>query len=119
MSTATPTGPGGPGPYVPNYLVQSILVTIFCCLPTGIAAIVFASQVNAKLAAGDISGAQASSANAKKWIMISLIAGIIVIGLTILMQCVFVGAAISNMEQIEGQMIEQMNTVPSPTPVAE
>lgn len=34
--------------------------------------------------------------------MIALIAGIIVIGLTILMQCVFVGAAVSNMEQIEG-----------------
>lgn len=28
----------GPIPSIPNYLVQSILVTIFCCLPFGIAA---------------------------------------------------------------------------------
>src|SRR5882672_10526815 len=31
-----------PGVKVPNYLVQSILVTLCCCLPFGIAAIVFA-----------------------------------------------------------------------------
>ena len=34
-----------------NWLVESILVTIFCCLPFGIAGIVFASQVNSKFAA--------------------------------------------------------------------
>jgi len=50
---------------VPNYLVQSILVTIFCCLPFGIPAIVFAAQVNGKLAAGDRMGALESSRKAK------------------------------------------------------
>ena len=39
-----------------NWLVESILVTIFCCLPFGIAGIVFASQVNSKWAAGDYNG---------------------------------------------------------------
>lgn len=63
-----------PVPRVRDYLVQSVLVTIFCCLPFGIVAIVFASQVNAKLAVGDIAGAKESSANAKKWINISVIA---------------------------------------------
>ena len=52
---------------VPNYLVQAILVTIFCCLPFGIVAIVFAAQVNGKLQAGDISGAMESSRKAKMW----------------------------------------------------
>ncbi len=52
---------------VPNYLVQAILVTLFCCLPLGIAAIVFAAQVNGKLAAGDFYGAQESSDKAKMW----------------------------------------------------
>ena len=42
---------------IPNYLVQAILVTVFCCLPFGIPAIVFAAQVNSKVAAGDIHGA--------------------------------------------------------------
>ena len=48
---APPAAPGQPT-QVPNYLVQSILVTIFCCLPFGIAAIVFAAQVNGKIEAG-------------------------------------------------------------------
>jgi hypothetical protein len=52
---------------VPTYLAQSILVTLFCCLPFGIAAIVFAAQVNSKLQAGDVAGARESSRKAKKW----------------------------------------------------
>ncbi|MES2882212.1 MAG: CD225/dispanin family protein, partial [Bacteroidota bacterium] len=35
-----------------NWLVESILVTIFCCLPFGIVGIVNAAQVNSKFAAG-------------------------------------------------------------------
>ena len=54
-------------PQVPNYLAQSILVTLFCCLPFGIPAIVFAAQVNGKLQAGDVAGAQESSRKAKMW----------------------------------------------------
>src|SRR5215813_14996770 len=45
-----------PGPAVPaiqTYLVPAILVTLFCFLPTGVAAIVFASQVSSKRDAGD------------------------------------------------------------------
>ena len=54
-----------PGATVPNYLVFAILATIFCCLPTGIPAIVYAAQVNGKLQAGDFAGAQAASKSAK------------------------------------------------------
>jgi hypothetical protein len=50
-----------------NWLVESILVTIFCCLPFGIAGIVFASQVNSKYAAGDYAGALQASRDAAKW----------------------------------------------------
>ncbi len=60
-----------PGATVPNYLVFAILTTVFCCLPTGIPAIVFAAQVNGKLQAGDFAGAQAASKNAKMWCWIS------------------------------------------------
>ena len=52
---------------ISNYLVQAILVTIFCCLPFGIVAIVFAAQVNGKIQAGDIDGAMESSRKAKMW----------------------------------------------------
>jgi hypothetical protein len=69
--------PGGVPP-VSNYLVPAILVTVLCCLPTGIAAIVFAAQVNTKLAAGDVAGAQESSRKAKMWCWISAGAGVAV-----------------------------------------
>ena len=78
----TPSGTpsGTPGRYdVPNYLVQSILVTIFCCLPLGIAAIVFAAQVNGKLASGDHAGAVKTSGTAKTLCWIAFGLGIAVI----------------------------------------
>lgn len=64
-------------PNIPNYLVQSILVTIFCCLPLGIVSIVFAAQVNGKAAAGDIAGAMAASKQAKTfaWVAFGIGAG--------------------------------------------
>ena len=60
-----------PGTTIPNYLVFAILSTVLCCLPTGIPAIVYASQVNTKLQLGDMAGAQAASNNAKMWCWIS------------------------------------------------
>jgi hypothetical protein len=63
---------------VPNYLVFAILVTVLCCLPAGIPAIVYAAQVNGKLQAGDIAGAQLASKNAKMWCMISAGVGLAV-----------------------------------------
>lgn len=35
-----------PSPPIPNYLVQSILVTLLCCVPLGVPAIVYSSMVN-------------------------------------------------------------------------
>jgi hypothetical protein len=64
------------GPPIPNYLVQAILVTIFCCLPFGIVSIIYAAQVNSKLAVGDVAGAMASSRSAKLWAWISFGVGI-------------------------------------------
>jgi hypothetical protein len=62
---------------VPNYMVWAILVTLFCFLPTGIVAIVFASQVSSKLAAGDRAGAVEASNKAKMWTIISVVVGIV------------------------------------------
>jgi predicted Zn finger-like uncharacterized protein len=61
---------------VPNYLVHAILVTLFCCLPFGIVAIVYAAQVNGKLSGGDIDGAMESSRKAKMWSWISFGVGL-------------------------------------------
>ena len=70
-----------PGATVPNYLVFAILATVLCCLPTGIAAIVYAAQVNGKLQAGDLAGAQTASKNAKMWCLISLGLGLALMAL--------------------------------------
>ena len=70
--------------YVPNHLVWAILSTLFCCLPLGIVSIVFAAQVNGKLAAGDVAGAQEASDKAKTWAMWSAIAGVSLVVLYII-----------------------------------
>ena len=56
-----------PPAHVPNYLLQAILVTVFCCLPFGIVSIVYAAQVNGKVASGDMAGAREASAKARTW----------------------------------------------------
>jgi uncharacterized paraquat-inducible protein A len=61
---------------IPNYLAQAILCTIFCCLPFGIPAIIFAAQVNTKAAAGDIQGALDSSRKARMWCWIAFAVGV-------------------------------------------
>ena len=80
-------------PYVPNYLVQAIIVTVFCCIPFGIVAIVFAAQVNTKLAWNDIPGAVSSSQNAKKWCWIAFGTGIVTKGLIFGIQIINIALA--------------------------
>lgn len=79
----TPPPPGGgagpAGGPPPNYLIPAILVTLLCCLPGGIASIIFATQVNSKYAAGDIAGAMEASKKAKMWTMISAGVGLVFI----------------------------------------
>lgn len=62
---------------VPNHMVGAILSTVFCCLIGGIISIIYASQVNTKLAQGDIAGAQAASRTANGWIIANVCLGIL------------------------------------------
>lgn len=75
----TSYAPQPPQSQVPNYLVPAILTTLFCCLPFGIVSIVYAAQVNGKLAVGDRPGALQSSRNAKTWAWISLGSGLVLL----------------------------------------
>jgi len=54
-----------------TWLVESILATIFCCLPFGIAGIVNAANVSSRFNAGDLDGAINASQQAGKWTKIS------------------------------------------------
>ena len=64
---------------IPNYLVQSILVTILCCWPFGIPAIVYAAKVDDFVARGDIAGAMDASRKAKTWAWVSFGCGMLAI----------------------------------------
>lgn len=70
-----PQQPYGQQPYapgavqnVPDYLIWSILATLFCCLIPGIAAIVKAASANGKKNAGDYYGAMQDANAAKTWL---------------------------------------------------
>lgn len=74
-----------------NYLVWAILATVLCCLPTGIASIIFATQVNSKWDTGDFAGAAESSKKAKQWTIISAVLGIVGGVISIILQFVVAG----------------------------
>ena len=78
------SGPAAAGAQIPNYLWQSIVVTLCCCLPLGIVSIIFAAQVNSKLAQGDIVGARDASQKAKMFALIGFGVGIVVIILSMI-----------------------------------
>lgn len=62
---------------VQNYLIPAILSTIFCCLPLGVVSIIFATQVNSKVAAGDMVGAAEASKKAKMFMFIAVGLGVL------------------------------------------
>jgi hypothetical protein len=82
-------------PSVPpkSWMVESILVTLFCCLPFGIAGIVNASKVESKFYAGDIAGAKRASDEAGKWTKVSFFIGIGVVVLYAILMAVGVAAS--------------------------
>lgn len=73
QSPGTPERPVGTRKHLPydqmprTWLVESILVTFFCCMPFGIAGIINAARVETRYNAGDVEGAIRSSHEAAKW----------------------------------------------------
>lgn len=60
------------------YLVLSIITTLCCCLPAGVAGIVFSVKINSAMNAGDYLGAQKAAKTAKICIIVSAVLGVIV-----------------------------------------
>ncbi len=67
--------------YVPprpdNYLAWSIVVTVMCCIPFGIVAIIKSCEVNTAYDQGRYEQAEKSSNAAKNWILVSVITGLL------------------------------------------
>lgn len=81
------------GANIPNYLWQSIAVTLCCCLPFGVVAIVYAAQVKSKAGVGDIAGAQEASNKAKMWCWIGFGIGIVINLIAVVVQFIAIGAS--------------------------
>ena len=73
-----------PAEPIQDYLAFAILTTLFCCLPFGIVAIVYAAKVGSLKSAGDLTGALAMSKKAKLWTWLTFGAGLAVTALTVL-----------------------------------
>ena len=73
-----------------TWMVESILVTCFCCLPLGIVGIVNASKVSSLFASGNYEEALRASLEAKKWIKIGFIVGLI----SVILYLIFNGIAL-------------------------
>lgn len=59
-----------------NYLVESILVLIFCCLPFGIVGLINAAKVESAFYSGDEDEALRLSYEAGKWVKIGFFTGL-------------------------------------------
>lgn len=83
-----PQQPSGPIPQgtVPNYLVFSILSLVCCGGVFAIPALIYSTQVDNKLAAGDYDGAVEASEKAKMWVIIAVALGVICGGLLTVIQ---------------------------------
>ena len=63
-----------------NWLVESILVTVMCCLVFGLVGIIYATKVESLYYAGDYEGAEQAAKNAKMWTAIGFFS-VLVIGI--------------------------------------
>lgn len=73
------TAPSAPPALPPkNWLVESILVTILCCLPFGIVGIIHATKVESLWNSGQRDAAVKASQDAGKWVKIGFFTGLAV-----------------------------------------
>ena len=91
----TPPPPSGTPDKVPNYLIPAI-ISALCCFPLGIISIIFAAQVNGKVAAGDVTGALDASKKAKLFSIIFIALGVVLWGCYFIFGAGIVGLSILN-----------------------
>lgn len=70
-------GAYAPAQAVPNYLPWAIAATVLCCLPTGVAAIVYASKATSAQNVGNYDEAKKAADSAKIWLIVSVILGLV------------------------------------------
>lgn len=91
-----------PGRPPKTWLVESILVTLFCCLPLGIAGIINASKVESRYYGGDVVGAERASKEARRWTLIGLVVAAVIAAIYIVLILLGVATAVNlpNAQQV-------------------
>ncbi|MFD0775352.1 CD225/dispanin family protein [Streptomonospora algeriensis] len=69
--------PGAGGTEPPNDFLVPAILSMFCCFPFAIPAILSAAKVNAQWNLGDYAGAQERAAKAKRFTLIAVIIGVV------------------------------------------
>lgn len=59
-----------------TWLVESILATLFCCIPFGIVGLIYSTQISSYFNHGNYAAAEEASRNAGKWTKIAFFTGI-------------------------------------------
>lgn len=72
-------------PCPPTYLVWSILMTVLCCNPFGIVAIIMGARVNSKYRNYDFEGAKRTSETTALWVIMTIVTSLMLAPLSILM----------------------------------
>ncbi len=68
-----------------TYLVWSILITLLCCTPLSIAAIVTGAITNSRYNSGDYNGARSMSSVTEWLVILSIVFGVLALPLTLIM----------------------------------
>jgi len=89
------TAPQIPEHEAPDHLVMAILVTVCCCLPLGIIAVIKSTECRSARARGDRANAIENSRQAKKFSLIGLGVGIGIIVLVLALYGIVIGLAFS------------------------
>lgn len=79
-----PSYPPGQPP-IRNWLTESIIVTILCCMPLGIGGLINAVSVNSLASSGDMEGARRAASRARSFVIAAFVSGV----LTTLLYAVF------------------------------
>ncbi len=74
------TAPSATGPLVFS-IISTLVSFLFCCIPIGVVGIIYAAQINGKVAQGDLEGARRCASTANIWSGVSL--GLGAVGLII------------------------------------
>lgn len=90
-----------PGSTPKSWFIEAILVTIFCCQPFGIVAIVYAALVESAISAGNLAEAQRVSKLAGKWTRIGFICGLVFGILFILFYAIILSTALKNVPNLQ------------------